>query len=167
MDIQEFNQLLTGHFGEDVVQGVDENATPHALFIDVEKIQDVCRFLTESDRTYFDMLSCITAVDNGPEVNTMEVVYNLYSITLEHSLMLKVVLDRGNPEVDSVTTIWKGANWHEREAYDLFGVKFKGHPDLRRILMPADWEGHPMRKDYVEPERYRGMKTIREEGDPA
>ena len=93
----------------------------------------------------------------------MEVVYNLYSIPYETSLMLKVEFSREEAVVPTVSQIWKTADWHEREAFDLFGIKFNGHPDLRRILMPADWEGHPMQKDYREPERYRGMETIRQE----
>ena len=73
--------------------------------------------------------------------------------------MLKVVLDREKPEVDSVVDFWRTAEWHEREAFDLIGVKFLGHPDLRRILLPADWEGHPLRKDYQHQEYYRGIKV--------
>ncbi|HET9487574.1 MAG TPA: NADH-quinone oxidoreductase subunit C, partial [Chryseosolibacter sp.] len=71
---------------------------------------------------------------------------------------LKVTVSRDHAEVDSVEDVWKTANWHEREAYDLFGIKFRGHPDLRRILLPADWEGHPLRKDYKQQEYYRGVK---------
>ncbi|SHK30254.1 NADH dehydrogenase subunit C [Reichenbachiella agariperforans] len=167
MEIAEFKTLVQDRIGEAVVIGVDENATPKALLIAPGYIKDVCLYLRDNDQSYFDMLSCLTAIDNGPEVNTMEVVYNLYSIPLEQSLMLKVTLDREKPEIDSMTELWKTADWHEREAYDLFGIQFVGHPDLRRILMPGDWQGHPMRKDYVEPEEYRGMKTIREEEDPS
>ncbi|RJE70596.1 NADH-quinone oxidoreductase subunit C [Reichenbachiella sp. MSK19-1] len=167
MEIAEFKTLVQDRIGEAAVIGVDENATPKALLIAPDYIKDVCLYLRDNDQSYFDMLSCLTAIDNGPEINTMEVVYNLYSIPLEQSLMLKVTLDRDKPEIDSMTELWKTADWHEREAYDLFGVQFVGHPDLRRILMPGDWQGHPMRKDYVEPEEYRGMKTIREEEDPS
>ncbi|WP_109832188.1 NADH-quinone oxidoreductase subunit C [Reichenbachiella versicolor] len=165
MDIQGFKELIEEKLGDESVLGVVENSTPATLEVRTEKILEVLDFLHSSDQAYFDMLSCITAIDNGPEVNSMEVIYTLYSIPLEHSLMLKVTLDRENPEVESATQIWKTANWHEREAYDLFGIKFLNHPDLRRILMPADWEGYPLRKDYVEPQEYRGMKTIREEED--
>ncbi|MCV9388949.1 NADH-quinone oxidoreductase subunit C [Reichenbachiella ulvae] len=167
MEITDFKQLLTEEFGEDVVLSIDENATPKALVVDATKIQAICLFLRDHENSFFDMLSCLTAIDNGPEANTMEVIYNLYSIPHEHSLMLKTVIDRESSEIDSVESVWRTADWHEREAYDLLGVNFKGHPDLRRILMAADWEGHPLRQDYVEPETYRGMKTIREEGDPS
>ncbi|MGL1885745.1 MAG: NADH-quinone oxidoreductase subunit C [Reichenbachiella sp.] len=167
MEIAQFKTLIEDRIGLGSVISIIENATPDALEVRASDIKDICQFLRDNEQSYFDMLSCLTAIDNGPEANTMEVVYNLYSIPLEQSLMLKAVISREVAKIDSVEEIWKTADWHEREAYDLFGITFDGHPDLRRILMPADWEGHPMRQDYVEPEEYRGMKTIRKEGDPA
>jgi NADH-quinone oxidoreductase subunit C len=97
-------------------------------------------------------------VDNGVESGTMEVIYHLYSIPFNQSLALKVILSRENPELESVTSVWKTANWLEREVYDMFGITFHNHPDLRRILMPADWKGYPLRKDYKHEEYYRGIK---------
>lgn len=141
------------------ILGVDENAFPKTLLIKPEAIVGLCDFLHKSDQTYFDMLSCLTGIDNGPEANTMEVVYNLYSIPFDLQLMLRVEIDRIEPKIDSVHEIWRTALWHEREAYDLFGIHFEGHPDLRRILLPADWEGHPLRKDYKHQEYYRGIKV--------
>jgi NADH-quinone oxidoreductase subunit C len=167
MEITDFKQLIVDQFGETAVIDIDENATPKALLVDPTQIQAICFYLRDNEKTFFDMLSCLTAIDNGPEANTMEVIYNLYSIPHEHSLMLKTTIDRVTCEIDTVEPVWRTADWHEREAYDLLGVTFKGHPDLRRILMAADWEGHPLRQDYVEPETYRGMKTTREEGDPS
>lgn len=146
---------------------IDDNATPKAVVIEPHKMEAVMNLLKDDESSYCDLLSCLTAIDNGPETNTMEVIYNLYSIPLEHSIMVKTVISREKPEIHTVSHLWKTADWHEREAYDLFGITFHNHPDLRRILMPADWEGHPMLKDYEEPTTYRGMKTIREEGDPA
>jgi NADH-quinone oxidoreductase subunit C len=114
---------------------------------------------------YFDSLSCITGMDNGPQAGTMEVIYNLYSIPYDLHLMLKVRLERPKtandplPEVPSLTGIWKSADWMERETYDLLGIRFSGHPDLRRILLPADWEGYPLRKDYELQEYYHGIKV--------
>lgn len=137
----------------------DETMTPPAIKVQILDLKNVCRHLHRHPSTFFDMLSCLTAVDNGPESGTMEVVYNLYSIPFNHHLALKVTLNRDNPETDSVEDIWKTANWHEREAYDMFGIKFKGHPDLRRILLPGDWEGYPLRKDYKHQEYYRGVKV--------
>lgn len=167
MTTEEFKSLIDSKIGEGVVLSIDENATPKALVIDSTKVEAVMALLKDDSSSFCDLLSCLTAIDNGPETNTMEVIYNLYSIPLEHSIMIKTVISRENPEIETVTHLWKTADWHEREAYDLFGITFNNHPDLRRILMPADWEGYPMRKDYVEPATYRGMKTIREEGDPA
>lgn len=166
MEITDFKTLIDDRIGEGTVVSIIENATPKGLEIKAETIKDVCLYLRDSEQCYFDMLSCLTGLDNGPEEGSMEVIYNLYSLPLEQSLTLKVIVDRENPKVDSVESIWRAADWYEREVYDLFGVEFNDHPDLRRILMPGDWEGFPMRKDYVEPAEYRGMKTIREEGDP-
>lgn len=136
----------------------DLNATPKAIKIAAEDLLSVCDALHKSESTYFDMLSCVTAIDNGPDAATMEVVYNLYSIPFDHHLALRVTLQREDPNVASVSSIWKTANWHEREAYDMFGIIFNNHPDLRRILMPADWEGFPLRKDYKHQEYYRNIK---------
>jgi NADH-quinone oxidoreductase subunit C len=88
----------------------------------------------------------------------MEILYHLYSIPFNQSLVLKVILPRGNPEIESISSVWKSANWLEREVYDMFGVIFNNHPDLRRILMPADWKGFPLRKDYHHETFYRGVK---------
>ena len=104
------------------------------------------------------MLSCVTGLDNGPQTNTMEVIYNLYSIPYNLHLMLKVVLPREQLEIDSVASVWRTADWLEREVFDMYGIHFTNHPDLRRILMPADWEGYPLRKDYQNPQYYRDIK---------
>jgi NADH-quinone oxidoreductase subunit C len=138
---------------------VDENATPKALKIHPDDLFVVCQRLYQDPQTYFDQLSCITAIDNGADTGTLEIAYNLYSIPFNLHLMLKVSMLRENPEVDSLTPIWRTANWHEREVFDMFGVKFRNHPDLRRILLPADWEGHPLRKDYQQQAYYKGIKV--------
>jgi NADH-quinone oxidoreductase subunit C len=87
------------------------------------------------------------------------VVYHLHSTSLDHKIVLKTEVTAESPHAASVESVWKTANWHEREAFDLFGIVFDGHPDLRRILLPDDWEGHPLRKDYAVPEFYNGMKV--------
>lgn len=97
----------------------------------------------------FDYLADVFATDRQDRI---EVVYRITALERNEKLVLRIDLDRDKPEVDSVTSVWKGANFPEREAYDLLGVVFKGHPDLRRILLPEDWEGHPLRKDYVIPD---------------
>lgn len=138
---------------------VDENATPKAIKILSTDLVSVCKALYTHEKTYFDMLSCITAIDNGPDAGTIEIAYNLYSIPYNLHLMLKTSLSRDAAEIDSLSSIWKTADWHEREVYDMFGIVFKGHPDLRRILLPADWKGHPLRKDYEHEEYYKGIKV--------
>lgn len=137
----------------------DEAATPKAIKLSAQDLIQVMDTLYRNPMTYFDMLSCITGIDNGAEAATMEVAYNLYSIPFNHQLMIKVMLTRDKPEIESVSHIWKTANWLEREIFDMYGIHFKNHPDLRRILMPADWEGHPLRKDYKHQEYYRDIKV--------
>ncbi len=159
MELTHLIELLQKQIGSDINLEVAENSYPEALMVPAEYIKAICQLLHKNEQCYYDMLSCLTGLDNGLEANTLEVVYNLYSIPYDRSLMLKVVLDRENPEIDSVVDIWRTAEWHEREAFDLIGVKFLGHPDLRRILLPADWEGHPLRKDYQHQEYYRGIKV--------
>jgi NADH-quinone oxidoreductase subunit C len=137
----------------------DKAMTPKGVKIHQGDLRKVCASVHQHESVFFDMLSCISVVDNGPEAGTLELIYNLYSIPFNHHLALKVMVPRDQAEVDSVQDIWKTANWHEREAYDMFGIKFRGHPDLRRILLPADWTGHPLRKDYKHQEYYRGVKV--------
>ncbi len=154
--------LLIQNFGPEIILAEDHKATPPALLVPVPRIAEVGQLLHEHEKTYFDYLACITALDNGPEAGSLEVIYNLYSIPYNLQLMLKVAVVRNQPgaplpEVPSVSAIWRAANWHEREAYDLLGIRFANHPDLRRILLPADWEGHPLRKDYVAQEQYHGV----------
>ncbi len=134
------------------------NSTPFGVIIRKENLVALCKTLHTNPSCYFDMLSCITGVDNGPDAGTMEVIYHLYSIPFNQSLGLKVILARENPELESISAVWKSANWLEREVYDMFGIIFNNHPDLRRILMPADWKGFPLRKDYKHEEYYRGVK---------
>ena len=156
LDFQQIVEIVKKNTNE---TRADEKSLPKAIIIPSSDIKKVCQELYQNPSTYFDMLSCLTGIDNGAEANSMEVVYNLYSIPFNHHVMLKVTLPRGNPAIDSVAEIWRTANWHEREAFDMYGIKFNGHPDLRRILLPADWEGFPLRKDYQHQEYYRDVKV--------
>lgn len=145
--------------GSDFEVQVDEACSPIGLKIKASDLVVICERLYNSEETYFDFLSCITGIDNGPEANKMEVVYNLYSIPNDFGLTIKVELPRDKPEIDSITSIWQGANWLERETFDLLGIVFTGHPDLRRILLPDNWEGYPLRKDYSTQEYFHGIKV--------
>lgn len=109
----------------------------------------VCEMLHSNPEMGFDYLADITAID---WLDRIEVVYQLTNLAKNAKVALRVDLDRTQPELDSVTSVWKGADYQEREVFDLMGVVFKGHPDLRRILLPEDWEGYPLRKDYVIPD---------------
>jgi NADH-quinone oxidoreductase subunit C len=116
------------------------------LEIAAERIVSACRYLKAEQN--FARLSTITAVDWYPEEPRFEVVYHLHSPERNERLRLKCRVAGENSEIDSVTVIWRGANWYERETFDLFGIRFRNHPDLRRIMLPEDWEGYPLRKDY-------------------
>lgn len=116
-----------------------------SLVIDPAHIAAVCAFL--KNQLGFNRLSSVTAVDWWPRQPRFEVVYHLYALPSKAWLRLKVPLAEGE-ELESVTSVWRSANWYEREVFDLFGVGFRNHPNLERILMPSDWEGHPMRKDF-------------------
>jgi len=129
-------------------------------FVDAQTVIDICQFLRDEPALKFEVLSDLTAVD-WPKEEKIEVVYHLYSYAHRHQIVLKVDLPRENPTIATVERVWKVANWFEREIFDLFGVTFEGHSDLRRIMLPEDWVGHPLRKDYVEQEEYDGISTQR------
>ncbi|HYM69732.1 MAG TPA: NADH-quinone oxidoreductase subunit C [bacterium] len=111
-----------------------------------EEIVDVCRWLRDNPEFDMAVLEFVSAVD-WPD--RFDVLYQLVSLARSHGVMLKVPVAKDDAHVPSVVEVWRGADWHEREAYDLFGITFDGHPDLRRIMMSEDWKGHPLRKDYV------------------
>lgn len=136
---------LENRFPGALTGGHAEHSEP-TLFIAPPQIVGVCRFL--KDEQTFIRLSAITAVDWLPRDPRFEVIYLLHSIHRNERLRLKCWLAESDCEIDSVTGVWRAADWYEREVFDLFGVRFRNHPELRRILMPTDWEGHPLRKDY-------------------
>jgi NADH-quinone oxidoreductase subunit C len=116
------------------------------LIADPARIADLCRYLKDSEK--YIRLSGITAVDLHPAEPRFEVIYHLHSLERNQRLRLKCRLGGGTPEIDSATGVWRSANWYEREVFDMFGIVFRNHPNLVRILMPTDWEGYPLRKDY-------------------
>jgi NADH-quinone oxidoreductase subunit C len=164
VSFEEIKQFIIDRFGESIiVSDKQDNLQPY-LVLQTERLAEVCLELHDNELTYFDFLACITGLDNGPEAGTMEVIYNLNSIPYGHQLMLKVVVPRNSgddpmPVVPTLSHIWRTADWHEREVYDMVGIYFKGHPDMRRILCVSDWEGHPLRKDYKLQDYYHGIKV--------
>ena len=154
-------KALQARFGESKIS-LSEGAKQETIIVDAEVLVDVCLFLRDTEAYYFDFLSNITAVDYYPE-NRFALVYNLASLPYQKQLTIRVELPVDNrqednlPVVNSVSQIWRTADWHEREAFDLMGIFFTNHPDLRRILMPDDWEGFPLRKDYKDAEFYHGI----------
>jgi NADH-quinone oxidoreductase subunit C len=158
------------------ILGVNVEALDPSIEIKADGLLDICRYLRDEPDLAFDYLHCITAVDyfepDAKKAATVEwqphveLIYHLSSMTHRHKLVLKTKLPRWRdgvegqlPEAQSVSTVWSIAEWHEREVYDLMGVKFSGNADLRRILCPEDWVGHPLRKDYVMPEEYHGIRA--------
>jgi NADH/F420H2 dehydrogenase subunit C len=138
-------KYIRDNFPDAVLESKDVFGTLN-IKIKPEALVGVCEMLHLRVETPFDYLADVTAIDWQDRI---EVVYQLTALASNTKIALRVDLDRNKPEVESVTGIWKGANFQEREVYDLMGVVFTGHPDLRRILLPEDWEGHPLRKDYV------------------
>jgi NADH-quinone oxidoreductase subunit C len=159
MEFEAIKSLLIEKFGVHVVVAENTAYAQPQLTILFDSITEVCTFLRDTELLYFDTLSCLTGLDTGVDKNTMEVIYHLYSIPYNHSLVLRVELDRSSPALPTVSSVWKTADWHEREAFDMLGIKFTNHPDLRRILLPADWEGYPLRKDYQEQDYYHGIQV--------
>jgi len=131
-----------------VVEKSDEFRGDLVINVGREKIVDVCRFLRDDQDLAFDLVVDLCGVDMYRPEKRFEVVYHLYSLKNKNYLRLKVGLDEEDPTISSVTGVWSGANWLEREAYDMFGITFTDHPDLRRMYMPEDYEYYPLRKDF-------------------
>lgn len=165
LSYKEIQDLIVNEFGADAVEEAKlENVLQPSITIRADKIADVCKFLRDNPKTYFDYLSCLSGVDYNKE-DKIGVAYHLASIpnngfqlTL-HAKVKRTTEDGSLPKIPTVTNVWRTAEWHEREAYDLIGIEFTGHPDLRRILCPDDWEGHPLRKDYKVQEYYHNIKV--------
>jgi NADH-quinone oxidoreductase subunit C len=174
MTATEIISILEGRFGP-AVTGKKLDTIDPWVTVDASRLVEISRFLHDDPRLGFDILNCITGVDYlEPDAKKaakagfephLEVVYHLSSFVHKHRFVVKLVLPRWKdnqpgqlPEVPSVSDIWKTADWHERETFDLCGVLFTGHPDLRRILLAEDWEGYPLRKDYEYPLEYHGIR---------
>jgi NADH-quinone oxidoreductase subunit C len=163
MMLAEIKQLLTNKFGDQVIAGEELTGLQPALLINPDDIAKVCLELRDNPATYFDFLSCLSGVDYGLGTGRFGVVYHLASIPYQTQLVLKVSKwhDRTGdalPHFPSIVSVYRSADWHEREAYELIGIYFEGHPDMRKLLLPDDWEGYPLRKDYQTAEYYKGIK---------
>lgn len=139
-------QVLSDEFPGAITESSEVGGVP-TFVIGAGDIVRVCGFLKERGDLDFDYPMSITAVEQS---DSFEMVYHLYSTVHKHYATLKVRLDKLNPRIESVISVWKGADWQEREVYDMFGIEFDGHPDLRRILTDEDFEGFPLRKDFIE-----------------
>jgi len=131
-----------------VVQGAKFDREELTVWIERGSIREACAILRDDTACPFNYLADLTAVDWYPSEPRFEVVYHLLSIPKKERVRLKARLDGDSPVVESVTSVWPAANFYEREVFDLFGIRFTGHPHLERLLMPDNWEGHPLRKDY-------------------
>jgi len=156
MTPSEIIEVLKQHDGAGIVSAVADGLHPHVV-VKMDRLPAIAALLQSDWRLRFDLLRCISAID-WPAKNSIELSYDVISTSFGHALAVKVLLDRANPQVESVSVVWPAAEWHEREAFDLMGVTFLHHPDLRRILLPEDWTDHPLRKDYPYPVAYKGLK---------
>lgn len=156
----EIFSTLKEKFSADILE-IDESVPSPFIKVNKDRFYAVMKFLRDDERLKFDYLQLVTGLDYPTHFCS---VYHLYSMPHRHKIAIKADLPRDNPVIDSVEPLWRSADWHEREQFDLMGIVFKGHPDLRRILCPEDWEGHALRKDYVQPEEYHGISNVRKIG---
>jgi len=164
MSPEEICQALKSKFGEAISDTVLESPRPYAV-VAADKWVQVATHLRDAPNLGFNFLRCISAIDLLAD-DKLACVYDLMAIsavsattvmTVPHVFAVRVVTERKNPSISSVAHIWPAADWHEREAFDMMGIDFPGHPNLVRILCPEDWEGHPLRKDYAFPLEYHGI----------
>jgi NADH-quinone oxidoreductase subunit C len=156
MTEQQIFDSLKRRFPDDVLEFVDTKS-PY-IRVSQERFFAIMKLLRDDPEFQFDFLQLVSGVDYPTHISA---VYHLYSYPLRHKLAVRVDLPRDNPVIHTVEPLWRAADWHERETFDLMGIVFEGHPDLRRILCAEDWEGHPLRKDYVQPEEYHGISNAR------
>ncbi|MEX0602660.1 MAG: NADH-quinone oxidoreductase subunit C [Bacteroidota bacterium] len=140
-------EKLRASFGEAVLEA-NEFRGELTVVVHRDRIVEMCRFLRDEPDLAFDLLSDLCGIDMNTPVRRFGVIYNMYSISRKHRIRLKVFVEEDDAKVPTVTGVWPTANWHERETYDMFGIVFDGHPDLRRIYMPDEFEFHPLRKDF-------------------
>lgn len=157
MKVQEICELVKSTFPNEVLEVKLETYQPWVM-VKSENIFPIAQFLRDDSRLKFDFLRMIAGVDYK---DTIEMVYVLFSYEHHHEFKLKVRVPKDNPTMPTTELVWPAANWHEREIFDLLGVTFQSHSDMRRLLLPDDWQGHPLRKDYKEKDQYNGVATTR------
>jgi len=160
MNTAAIQQLLHERFGA-AVGPVESARLLEYVEVDGEIVDEICLFLRDQPDLAFDCLNNLSGTDR-PARGKIQLTYELFSYVHRHTFILRVDTSRNRPEAKTVENVWSAANWLEREIYDLLGVNFIGHSDLRRLLLPDDWVGHPLRKDYVEAPEYHGISTVRE-----
>jgi NADH-quinone oxidoreductase subunit C len=151
MKQDQIRDKLVSRFGNEVVLGSSESAGEITAFVVEDKLLDVCRFLRDDPELKFNFLSFVAGMDNHPGTPRFEVVYQLNSLVHFHRFRIKATVNEdadGTSTVDSVYGVWTTADWHERETAEMFGIVFRNHPDPRKLLLPDNWNGHPLRKDY-------------------
>lgn len=146
---------LQDHFADAITEARPESKHPR-VHVAASHWRAIAEVLRHDPELQFDWLSCLTAVDYVAD-HELCAVYDLRSSVHGHLFAVKVFVHRDEPHIPSVADLWNAADWHEREAFDMMGIIFDGHPDMRRILLPEDWEGYPLRKDYVFPHEYHGI----------
>ena len=149
-------EKLKEEFSDDILELVTEEHYDPYINVNPEKITDISLYLRDNPILKFDYLVMLSGMDYGEELG---VIYHLFSMDFKHRIVIKVKLDREDPKLPTVEKVWLTADWHEREAYDMFGINFEGHHNLIRILCCYDWEGWPLRKDYKVQEEYHGIKV--------
>ena len=170
MTPEQICDILKGRFGDAVVDSVMSSRRPYAI-VEASRWPEMALFLRDDPGMLFNMLQCISSIDL-PEENKLAAIYDLFSVPvvgadqpcpkLRHGFAVRVETGRDDPHIPTVSHVWPTADWHEREAFDLMGIIFDGHPNLERILCPDDWEGHPLRKDYEFPIEYHGIPATTE-----
>ncbi|HTK82205.1 MAG TPA: NADH-quinone oxidoreductase subunit C [Bacteroidota bacterium] len=156
MTPQEILDQLRANFGEAILESKLDAPQPW-ISVAPNRTKDICFFLRDTASLQFDYLMCLSSVDNKDK--QLSVVYHVWSTTQKHKIVLKAFCPRDNAHIQSVSSVWGTADWHEREAFDMMGIVFDEHPDLRRILCPDDYPGNPLRKDFKVPEFYQGIKV--------
>ncbi|MCF7807630.1 MAG: NADH-quinone oxidoreductase subunit C [Candidatus Marinimicrobia bacterium] len=157
MEAPDIFSVLQAKFGEQIVDFLEEGTLNPTVVVKPEAVLKVCEFLSQNEKLQLDSLMNLAGHDQDGE-SDLSVIYHFYSTIHDHYITVKTFTPREEPSVVSIANLYRTADWHEREAYDMYGIHFEGHPDLKRILLEEDWEGYPLRKDYVPAEFYRGMR---------